>query len=81
MPVALEVSVDPELCIGSGDCVARAPRAFVLDDALAVSRPLPDAASVDRGPVLAAAIGCPTQAIRVAEDGIALHESNGGGSR
>jgi ferredoxin len=77
MPVALEVSVDPELCIGSGDCVAHAPLAFALDDLAGVSRPLPDASSTPRDVVLSAAMACPTQAIRVAEDGSVIHASNG----
>lgn len=75
--MGLDVTVDPELCIGSGDCVTRAPAAFLLDDAAGVSVPLPGAAVADRDLVLRAAMGCPTQAIRVVEDGVVLHESNG----
>ncbi len=75
--MGLEVTVDPELCIGSGDCVARAPGAFEIDDAAGVSVPLAGAVFGDRDLVLRAAMGCPTQAIRVVEDGVVLHESNG----
>ena len=75
--MALDVAVDPELCIGSGDCVAHAPLAFWLDDTAGVSRPRPEAPDADRDLVLAAAMACPTQAISVAEDGLILHRSNG----
>lgn len=75
--MGLEVSVDPDLCIGSGDCGARAPLAFAIDEAAGVSVALPTAPAADRELVLRAAMGCPTQAIRVVEDGVVLHESNG----
>lgn len=75
--MGLEVSVDPDLCIGSGDCVARAPGAFMIDEAQGVSVPMAGAVLGDRDLVLRAATGCPTQAIRVVEDGVILHESNG----
>ena len=72
-----KVSVDPELCIGSGDCGRIAPGAFHLDDDLGVSVPLAGAATTDLALLLRAAMNCPTQAIRVvAEDGTVLHESN-----
>lgn len=75
--MAVEVSVDPELCIGSGDCVRLVPSAFAIDEAQGVSVPLPDAAAADPDLLVRAARGCPTQAIRVvAADGTVLHESN-----
>ena len=75
--MGLQVSVDPELCIGSGDCVRLVPDAFVIDESLGVSVPLDGVADADRDLVLQAAMGCPTQAIRVvAQDGTVLHESN-----
>lgn len=73
----LEVTIDPDLCIGSGDCVRAVPGAFRIDDAAGVSVPTGEAASADRDAVLRAALGCPTQAIRVAEGGTVLHQSNG----
>lgn len=75
--MALEVTVDPDLCIGSGDCVRLAPNAFFLDEAAGVSVALPAAADADRDLMLQAATGCPTQAIRVVAGGVVLHESNG----
>lgn len=73
------VSIDPDLCMGSGECVRLIPDAFELRDDAGVSVPLPAAADKDPVLLLRAAIACPTQAIRVvAEDGSVLHESNGG---
>lgn len=74
--MAVEVTVDPELCIGSGDCVRVAPQAFHLDEALGVSVALPGAVATDIARLVRAAEGCPTQAIRLVEDGAVLHESN-----
>ncbi len=76
--MGLEVTVDPDLCIGSGDCVRLVPQAFVIDESLGVSVALPGATDLDRELVLLAATGCPTQAIRVMADGAVVHESNGG---
>lgn len=57
------VEVDPELCIGSGNCVHLAPKAFELDaDGVAVPVD-PGAVSDDR--LRLAARSCPTGAIRV----------------
>jgi ferredoxin len=71
------VSVDPDLCIGSGDCARLAPSAFRVNDDLGVSVPLEEAATTDVALLIRAAMNCPTQAIRlVAEDGTVLHESN-----
>lgn len=75
------VSIDPELCIGSGDCVRLVPAAFELREDLGVSVPLPGAADVDAALLVEAAVGCPTQAIRVvAADGTVLHAGNTAGA-
>jgi ferredoxin len=74
--MGVEVSVDPELCIGSGECVRIDPVAFVLDDAAGVSRPTAAAPTGDAERLLEAARSCPTQAIRLVRDGVVLHESN-----
>lgn len=75
--MSASVSIDPELCIGSGDCVRVAPAAFELREDLGVSVPLPGAAGVDAALLVQAAAGCPTQAIRVVhEDGTVLHAGN-----
>ena len=75
--MSIEVTVDPDLCIGSGDCVRILSAAFRIDDARGVSVPLDGAG--DQDPVLLekAAFSCPTQSIRlVAADGSVIHESN-----
>jgi ferredoxin len=78
-PVGVSVSIDPDLCIGSGDCGRLLPRAFELREDLGVSVPLPGAADADLETLLRAAVGCPTQAIRVVTaDGTVLHASNSG---
>jgi len=60
---ALRVQIDRELCVGFGDCVERAPEAFVLDgDGLAVFL-LPDC--TPRDALLAACDACPVDAITV----------------
>ena len=70
------VSVDPDLCIGSGDCVRLVPAAFQIDETRGVSVPLEGAATEDPGLLVRAARGCSTQAIRiVATGGEVLHES------
>jgi ferredoxin len=59
----IRVEVDPELCIGSGDCVETAPDVFELgpdDKAVVVD---PDGAPLDD--VVDAARNCPVSAIRV----------------
>jgi ferredoxin len=75
--VDVEVSVDPDLCIGSGDCVQLVPEAFRLDEARGVSVVRAEARHVDPTRLVTAAQGCPTQAIRMAVDGVVRHASNG----
>jgi ferredoxin len=75
--MGVQITVDPDLCIGSGDCVRLVPSGFRLDEAQGVAVPLATAASTDPAMLVRAAYGCPTQAIRVVdEDGTVLHESN-----
>jgi ferredoxin len=75
--MTIEVTVDPDQCIGSGDCVRILPIAFQIDEARGVSLPQPGAGDADRELLLLAARTCPTQSIRlVAEDGEVLHESD-----
>jgi ferredoxin len=78
VPLAIEVSVDPDLCIGSGDCVRIAPDGFLIDDDLGVSQPLPGAAGLPETVLLEAARTCPTQSIRLVVDGRVVHASNSG---
>jgi ferredoxin len=75
--VSIDVSVDPDLCIGSGDCVRILPAAFRIDEDQNVSVPLAGAGDQDFEALKRAAFACPTQSIRlVAEDGTVIHESN-----
>jgi ferredoxin len=68
--VALEISVDTEKCMGSGNCSFWAPGAFDLNDD-GVSEVI-DAVAVPEEKILLAAQGCPTQAIRVTRDGTVI---------
>lgn len=64
----LDVHVDPELCIGSGECVRLLPDAFQIDESLGVSVPLPAAETADPGLLLRARSNCPTHAIAVDDE-------------
>ncbi len=59
------VSVDPELCIGTGECVRLAPAAFRIDEARGVSIPQPGVETTDPDVLEEAAQSCPTRAITV----------------
>jgi ferredoxin len=61
--VALEVDIDRDACMGSGNCVFEAPGAFDLDDDSIATVVDPSAAPEEK--VLAAARKCPTRAITV----------------
>jgi len=68
--VAIEVDIDRDACMGSGNCVYEAVGAFDLDDdgiAMVV-----DAEAVTESQLVSAARLCPTRAITVRRDGIAL---------
>ena len=76
--MGVDTSVDPDLCIGSGDCIRIVPSAFQLDDDASVSHPTPAAATSDLDLLLEAARSCPTQAIRIVRDDAVLHDANKG---
>ena len=65
MTTSPRVTIDPNLCIGSGDCVRLLPSAFRIDERRGVSTALPGAATVDL--LAEAAFNCPTHAIEIAE--------------
>jgi ferredoxin len=66
--VGLEISIDREACMGSGNCSFWAPGVFDLDDeGVAV---VIDAAAAPEEKIILAAQGCPTQAIRLTRDGV-----------
>jgi ferredoxin len=60
-----QVSVDPDLCIGSAECVRIAPEAFQIDESRGVSVPQPAAGSADLGALAEAVRSCPSRALRV----------------
>lgn len=57
------VTVDPELCIGSAECVRILPEAFRIDLARGVSVPTDGAGTADAALLAEAVRSCPTQAI------------------
>jgi len=59
------VTVDPELCVGTAECVRLAPQAFDIDEDRGVSVPRPGAATTDFDILTEAALNCPTRAIAV----------------
>ncbi len=65
--MALEIKINREICMGSGNCSFWAPDTFDLDDdGVAI------VTSIDGSPeekVILAAQGCPTQAISIIRDG------------
>jgi len=61
----VSTEVDPDLCIGSGECVAMAPQAFLLGPADSTVTLLQDAATVELELLRDAEMSCPTGAIRV----------------
>ena len=65
--LTLEVRIDPEKCMGSGNCSFWAPATFELgDDGVAV---VIDTGDDPEDKIVVAAKGCPTQAISVIKDG------------
>jgi ferredoxin len=66
--MGLEVKIDRDVCIGSGNCVYEAPGVFDLDDDSVAFVVESSAAPEDK--VLAAAQKCPAHAITVRRDGV-----------
>ncbi len=69
--MALDIRIDRETCMGSGNCQFWAPGVFDLDDdGIAI---VVDPAAQPEEKILLAAQGCPTQAIRVFRGDEQLH--------
>ena len=64
-----QVTVDPDLCVGSAECVRVLPDAFRIDKTLGFSVPQPAARTADRVSLAEVVRNCPTGAIRVVEAG------------
>ena len=61
--MALDIKIDREACMGSGNCAFWAPGVFDLDDdGIAI---VVDVNAADDEKIVLAAQGCPTQAIAV----------------
>ena len=68
-----QVTVDPELCIGSAECVRILPRGFQIDESRGVSVPQPFAGTADLDLLAEVVRSCPTGAVHVVDpDGNAL---------
>ena len=65
--MTLEIRIDREKCMGSGNCSFWAPATFDLDDDGVAVVTDPDGDPEEK--VVVAAQGCPTQAISVWRDG------------
>lgn len=65
--MTVRVAVDPDLCIGSAECVRIAPDAFRIDEARGVSEPTDLAATADAALLAEAERSCPTRAISLEE--------------
>jgi ferredoxin len=63
--VTVRVSVDPDLCIGSAECIRIVPGAFLIDKSRGVSGPTDLAETADPARLAEAARACPTHAITV----------------
>ena len=64
--MALEISIDRERCMGSGNCSFWAPNVFDLDDdGIAI---VVDPAGDPEDKIVLAGQGCPTQAISISRD-------------
>jgi ferredoxin len=68
--MGIEVEIDRDLCMGSGNCVYEAPGVFDLDeDSVAF---VIDVTASPEDNIVAAANKCPTHAITVRRDGVTL---------
>ena len=65
--MGLEIAIDREACMGSGNCSFWAPGVFDLDDD-GIAYVVDQAANTEEKVILAAQ-GCPTHAIAISRDG------------
>jgi ferredoxin len=68
--MGIEVEIDRDLCMGSGNCVYEAPGVFDLDEDSVAFVVDPTASPEDT--IVAAANKCPTHAIAVRRGGVTL---------
>jgi ferredoxin len=67
MSMEIEIDIDRDACMGSGNCVFTAPGVFELDDD-SIARVVDPHASPEEA-VVTAARQCPTHAISLRRDG------------
>jgi ferredoxin len=65
-PTPAAVSIDRDLCIGTGDCARLAPLAFRVSDRDFISEVLPGAMTTDPALLQEAATACPVEAVVLA---------------
>jgi ferredoxin len=65
--VTIEISIDRDQCMGSGNCTFNAPGVFALDEQGVAAVVDPSAQPEDV--IIQAAKACPTQAIEITRDG------------
>jgi ferredoxin len=70
MSERVDVVIDEDRCMGSGNCVYWAPGTFDLGDAGHAI--VLDAAATDEARLRIAAEGCPVGAISLSKDGVAI---------
>jgi ferredoxin len=68
--MGLQIDIDRDACMGSGNCTFAAPGVFELDDDSIARVVQPEASSTEA--VVTAARQCPTHAITVRRDGVTL---------
>jgi ferredoxin len=68
--MGLEVEIDRDVCMGSGNCVGEVPSVFDLDDE-SIAFVVNTTASSEET-VIAAARNCPAHAITVRRDGVTV---------
>jgi ferredoxin len=68
--MGLEIDIDRDACMGSGNCVFTAPGVFSLDDDSIAF--VADAVASPEEAIVTAARQCPTHAITVRRDGETL---------
>ena len=65
--ISVQVTVDPDLCIGSAECVRILPSGFRIDEARGVSVPQSAASSAELELLAEVVRSCPTGAVRVVD--------------
>jgi ferredoxin len=64
---AAQVTVDPDLCIGSAECVRILPSGFQIDESRGVSVPQPAVSAAVLELLADVVRSCPTGAVRVVD--------------